>query len=145
MVEDKVIVETLSQALAELRGRESQMQTELADLRRAIEAVGTTLSLYQQKVDIPISERMQTMETIVDELRGMTHLDALKLIAVRGGGRFRLTYARDLMDKAGLLKNPKNALGSMSTTMDRSGLFKRVSRGEYELLSESDQTGTENA
>jgi hypothetical protein len=66
-----------------------------------------------------------------EQVKGLTHHQALERIAKANHGRFKITEAIRVLVAAGMISNPKNAYSILFNTIKRVGKFKRVGPGEY--------------
>ncbi len=107
---------------------------QLSETKKQLESVSTTLELLRQD-EAAGSTFMQIMNTIsVGDLRGLTQLQALVKIAKSNGNRLKLTTAKELLLRSGVTKSRKNANNIIFNVIKRSGQFRRVALGEYELI-----------
>jgi hypothetical protein len=127
-----VLLDELTRLIVELRRKRADVDKQLIEVDEQIEAVETTISLYRKAGKI---HEPEIYKSIVPELHGRTHIDALQYIASSSGGHLKVTDAKRLMTEAGLLRNPKNALSMLYTIIGRSGKFERIAPGEYRLIS----------
>jgi hypothetical protein len=134
-----VLLDGLSNLIVKLRHERDDIEKQLNQLDEEIRAVETTISLYRKAGKI---HEPEAYKSIVPELQGRTHIDALRHIASRSGGRLKVTDAKRLMSEAGLIRNPKNALSMLYTIISRSGEFERIAPGEYRLISHVQQKFT---
>ena len=132
-----VLLDELTRLIVDLRRKRAEVESQIIELEEQIEAVETTINLYRKAGKI---HEPEVYKSIVPELQGRTHIDALKHIASRGGGNFRVTDAKRLMSEAGLIRNPKNALSMLYTIIGRSGEFEKIAPGEYRLTSPIQQS-----
>lgn len=131
------LLDELTRLIVDLRRKRAEVESQIIELEEQIEAVETTISLYRKAGKIYEPE---AYKSIVPELEGRTHLDALQYIASKGDGRLKVTDAKRLMSEAGLLRNPKTALSMLYTIISRSGKFERIAPGEYRLISHVQQS-----
>ena len=127
-----VLLDELTRLIVDLRRKRADVERQLIELDEQLEAVETTINLYRKAGKI---HEPEVYKSIVPELQGRTHIDALQYIASRSGGHLKVTDAKRLMSEAGLIRNPKNALSMLYTIINRSGKFERIAPGEYRLLS----------
>lgn len=101
-------------------------------LEHQLEAVNTTIGLLRQQ---EIESEEEESYTVIPpaQVKGLTQEKALIRLAKANGGRFKLAVARNLLLKAGLISNKKNATNIIFTVIQRSDKFERVARGEYGL------------
>lgn len=130
MSDEYSTVDELSEVVRKLRLEQERLEKEIAMIEKHVRAVETTISLLK-RTGQPKEPAAQGRPA--SDLQGKTLLDALIHISSRTGGLLKVSEARRLMQEAGLLKNPKNALSILYTVMNRSGKFEKVTRGEYRL------------
>jgi len=125
-----------------LDARQTELQSELEDVTRKLESVGTTLALLDGE-EMPLAHRIGLTRTPtrqpasaidVASLRGLRQLEALTKIAEHYGGQFQNAVAKKLLIQAGLISNPKNAGNILYAVIQRSGKFERVEPGVYRLV-----------
>jgi hypothetical protein len=118
-----------------LEGQVRTLESQLQDAQKQLSSVMVTLSLL--KGQEPFSMALFPTSTVsANELRGLTMLQALTKIARANNNRFKLITAKDLLVRSGVTKSPKNAANIIFTVIKRSGMFKKVGRGEYALVPE---------
>jgi len=122
------VSDDVSKLYEKLQGKRDKLREQLEEAEREFEAVATTLKLMG----------LPTPGTSNLSLAGRTHLEALIDIARANGGILIVRQARRLMTKAGLFTNPKNASSILFTAIGRSGKFKAVAKGKYELTETKD-------
>jgi hypothetical protein len=136
--------------------RHSELKRELDVITHQLESVSTTLELLDDSDAVNTEENagasafgvVGSVPSNVDvsSLRGLTQVDALKLIAEHNGGQFYTSTAKRLLLQAGLIKNPKNANNIIFSVVQRSGAFERVTPGVYRLINKPtrpDRSGAE--
>lgn len=131
MVNDISIIDQLAELVAKLRQEQAEAQRHLAEIDEKLRAVETTMRLFRTNGALAASD-MST--SLVSELKGKTHLQALITIAYKNNACFKVVDAKRLMLQAGLLRSPKNALSMLYTIISRSGKFEKVAPGEYRLI-----------
>lgn len=134
MANEHSTVDELSDVVKKLRLEQDKLEKEVATIEKHIRAVETTISLLKKNA---VPEAPAIQGDISSELQGKTLIEALIHISSKSGGILKVANARQLMQEAGLLKNPKNALSVLYTIMNRSGKFEKVNRGEYRFISQS--------
>jgi hypothetical protein len=119
-----------------LEANESRLADRLAEVRKNLEALRTAKAFLKGE-----SRETEPVSTISSrELHGKTQLEALEYIARHSENRLRISVAKNLMSKAGLMKgNKKNFYNILYTIINRSERYKRVAPGEYELLPEDEK------
>ncbi len=122
------VTNELTSLMGKLRKQKNELQSQLNSLDGQLEAVETTLNLLVGKPATSIEDH-----ELVYEIQGKTHIDALGIIAGKNNNRLKVTDAKRIMMKAGMIRNPKSALSMLYTIMNRSGKFVRIRPGEYRL------------
>jgi hypothetical protein len=123
-----------------LEGNKARLAEKLAEVTKNLDALHTAKLLLAGGSTSKEAEPISTISS--RELQGKTHLQALEYIAQHSENRLRISVAKALMANAGLFKgSPKNHYNILFTIITRSGRYKRVRPGEYELLPpEEDKT-----
>lgn len=118
------VADEVSKLYEKLLIKRDKLKEQLNEVEKEFEAVSTTLKL----MGLP-TPGMSNLT-----LAGKTHLEALIEIAKANGDVLVVKTARRLMTRAGLFGNPKNASSVIFTAISRSGKFKPLSKGRYELM-----------
>ena len=115
------------QVIDALRRKQKQLQDDL----KHIEAV---IRMYEAEKDGE-DENVPTIVPLT-ALKGLTQIQALTKIAMASpDGKFRISDARALLIRAGLINSPKgNANNILQNAITRSEKFERVGYGEYRLI-----------
>ena len=122
-------LESLKQGLGE---QAAKLRGELRTIEERLAAVTTTLQLLKGKGRVPTAS--VPADPYLREFKGLTQVEGLIKIAKDSGtNRFKLREARETLVDAGLVKSKKNANTILFTAIHRSGKFKRVAPGEYEV------------
>jgi hypothetical protein len=119
--------------LSELRDR---LQQKLDYYQKQLEETKNNLASVERTLDLLNGKRSKAEEEHVIPvalLQGMSQVDALKRIALANSGRLKVKQAKRLLIDAKLIETPEHASSIIFTVIERSGAFKRVRRGEYEL------------
>lgn len=119
------LLDRTKRALDAAMRQADKLDLDCQSIMRTIELVEGGDKLRQRKIDLHVSPL---------ELKGMTQGQALVFIAERNKNRLKVAPARQLLIEAKLMKPGKNASNVMFTTIERSGVFQRVKRGEYRFL-----------
>ena len=134
-----------------MASRNNSKRNKLANLKRILTQKAERLRAELQAVDKDLEHVTATMRLLhganeldnvakadkayYKQFDGLTQVEALeKLASDSGKNRFKLGEAARILHQAGLVRNPKNARTILFTAIQRSGKFKRVAPGEYELL-----------
>jgi hypothetical protein len=131
---EETIERLIDQALQDQRNLQSQRQAidrELERVDRELSALRTTLAIYRRQAQLPTGEEE---ETVAQELRRLTQLQGLVLLAQRNAGLVRTKEAARLLVRAGKITNPSNAYNIVQHLLSDSGRFERVDSGTYRLL-----------
>jgi hypothetical protein len=74
-------------------------------------------------------------ESYLREFEGLTQVQALvKIARTNGRNRLNVKDAKNLMVAAGLVKSKNNAANIVYTAIIRSERFRKIGKGEYELM-----------
>jgi hypothetical protein len=98
------------------------------EVEKQLLSVTTTLDLLGYRGEDKPSEALIFPP---EQVKGLTHHQALERIAKANHGRFKMTDAIRVLVAAGLISNPKNAYSILFNTIKRVGKFKRVGPGVY--------------
>lgn len=118
------VSDEVSRLYEKLLVKRDKLKEQLNEVEKEFEAVSTTLKL----MGLP-TPGMSNLS-----LSGKTHLEALVEIARANDNVLVVKTARRLMTRAGLFSNSKNASSVLYTAISRSGKFKPISKGKYELI-----------
>ncbi len=129
------ISDEVSRLYEKLLIKRDKLKEQLNEVEKEFEGVSTTLKL----MGLP-TPGMSNLT-----LAGKTHLEALIEIAKANGNLLVVKTARRLMTRAGLFGNPKNASSVLFTAISRSGKFKALSKGKYELIEQNDTANKSGA
>ena len=122
------VADEVSKLYEKLLIKRDKLKEQLDEVEKEFVAVSTTLKL----MGLP-TPGMSNLT-----LAGKTHLEALIEIAKANDNLLVVKTARRLMTRAGLFRNPKNASSVIFTAISRSGKFKPLSKGKYELIEHKD-------
>src|ERR1700677_1045074 len=126
-------------------------QSDLMNLKDNLSKKRDTLLRSLQEVESQLNSVITTMlllgygkssperSVTVPNLKGLTQLQALILIAIANDRKIKVTEIRDIFLREKLSSNPKNAYTIISNVIASSGRFTRIAPGEYELISEPDE------
>jgi hypothetical protein len=131
MSQNLQVSDEVSKLYEKLQVKRDKLQEQLKEVEKEFEAIATTLKL----LGLP-TPGMSNLN-----LAGKTHLEALIEIAKANNGTLVVKTARRLMTRANLFGNPKNASSVLFTAISRSGKFKPLSKGKYELLEQKEAKG----
>jgi hypothetical protein len=120
------VSDEVSRLYEKLQIKRDKLKEQLDEVEKEFVAVSTTLKL----MGLP-TPGMSNLT-----LTGKTHLEALIEIAKANGNILVVKTARRLMTRAGMFGNPKNASSVLFTAISRSGKFRSLSKGKYELIEE---------
>jgi hypothetical protein len=124
----------LDALIQRLQASETRLTERLNEVRKNLDAAKTTRSLLRQG-ETRERDVESTSSVLIRELVGKTQLEAMEYIARKNENRLRISTAKNLLVKAGLMKgNKKNFYNILYTILTRSGRYKRIAPGEYELL-----------
>jgi hypothetical protein len=131
---------TSNQKYAELEQIQSDLTKQAELLRAHLKSVEGKLAAVIVAIEVWKNNGATTKtepNPRVKALRGLTQVQALTKIAKESSdNRFRISEVKALLLEAGVVNSKKNATNILYTTILRSGKFKHVGPGEYELLPE---------
>jgi hypothetical protein len=127
-----------------LETRVKNLEAQLAQAHTQLQSVVTTLNLLGHKSNEKAGETEAYMEQVKliyppQQLKGLTHHEALERIARANNNRVKITDAKLVLIAAGMISTPKNAYSILSNTIGRVGKFRKVGPGEYELPREEER------
>ncbi len=131
MTKDNQAYEKLFELKQKLQAKMETLKKELDTATHEYISVVTTLELLGHKSEVLTAADMVIPPSL---LQGLTQVQALERIAKSNNRRLKLKMAKRLLVAAGLIKNPKNASNIIYTAIQRSEMFRKVGRGEYELI-----------
>jgi hypothetical protein len=117
-----------------LADKEKSLVAQLDQVRKQLLSIETTLSLLDDE-----SEPHSNVVTFIyppENLRGLTHIQALERIAKANDGKLRIVDAKHVMIAARLITTPKNAYSIISSDILRSERFEKTAPGEFRLKEE---------
>jgi hypothetical protein len=145
-----------NEIITKLRTDEKEIQEKLEKMRQPVtelEAVlknlQGTIAYYEGKANsktfsISLSDVLSLSSTnAVPKLKGLTHEQAVVVIAKHNSGIVRTQTAKKLMIKAGIMRETKNSTNMAHNAIHRTGKFERVSPGEYRLKTEDQPENNE--
>lgn len=115
---------------ARLKEKAESLSTHLQNVEQQLNSVTLTLELLGHRGK---EEYESELVFPPDEIKGLTHHEALERIAQANGNRLRIVDAKRVLVAAGMISTPKNAYSILSNTISRVGKFRKVGAGEYEL------------
>jgi hypothetical protein len=117
-----------------LESKAASLSEQLAQIQTQLSSVTTTLNLLGHKTTGKIEVQAENQLIFPpQQVKGLTHHEALEKIARANGNRFRLVDAKEVLVAARMIKTPKNAYSILSNTIIRVGKFRKIGPGEYEL------------
>ena len=130
---DKTQVNELYDLMQQIKAQKENYESQIKHLDDDLKAVIKTINLL--KLLKQRSTKSVAVPAAIDNshLEGKTQREALVEIARRNNGTVKTAEAKDLLIKAGLITKTKNASTIVSTAINRSGRFERVSPGVYKL------------
>jgi hypothetical protein len=119
--------------------RAERLKRELQEVEDDLKALERILFLARQP---EAKEAPIWPESYLREFEGLTQVQALvKIARTNGRNRLNVQDAKQLLLATGLIGKPKNAASIVYSAIIRSERFRKVGKGEYELLS-SKETAT---
>lgn len=134
MADKQQAINYLTDLKRDMLARREQLRRPLAQLELEIEHVSATLALAlrETKSDNPPSE---LADFPIAKLRGLSQRQAVVTIAQYSGGTLKAQTAKQILLRAGLMKNTKNATNMTHNAFVQSGKFERIGKGEFRLKS----------
>lgn len=136
MANSDATLNELSNLIAQRQSKRDEIQQQLAEIDKELEAIRVTMRLCGHDEAQP---KPDLHDTLVSKLRkakekGKSQMEALRIIATGYNGSFRVVHAQRLMIEAGFIKTPKNAPSIIYTLLARSAKFEKVRPGEYRYI-----------
>jgi hypothetical protein len=116
-----------------LEDKAKNLASQLNQVHAQLNSVTTTLALLGHKAQKTEAAEEITLIFPPQQLKGLTHHEALERIARANNNRLKITEARQVLIAAKMISTPKNAYSIISNTIGRVGKFKKIGPGEYEL------------
>jgi hypothetical protein len=127
-MEDNV-VRRLQFELERLNERCARVEREHQEAEDDRQAIARTIAILTRRP----ARASADLNVQPEDLVGMTQEQAVVHVAEQGNGVLRSGPTKNLLLRAGLIANPKNAASILYTLLQRSGRFEQVHRGEYRL------------
>jgi len=119
--------------------RIASAQAVLANVRSDLAALDQTEALYRKEHGLAAAPP-RVDNQLRERFANMSSRDMAIELARQSGGTLVVTAAAQLLVKAGIFKDARNAGNNLYTILDRSGdLFVRVAAGKYKLRDEAVQ------
>ncbi|SRR5712692_1721683 len=135
-------IQYLTQLKRDLTAKREKLARPLAEVDKKLADVSSVLGMI---LSGPASEEIEIVPGFpLKKLKGLTHVQALVEIAKYNGGTLAAQEAKDIMIRAGVMRNTKNSTHMVHGAIARSEAFERIGRGEYRLI-ESASKKTVNA
>lgn len=128
-------LESLEKLKQRLTQRAERLKRELLQIEDDLISTDRTIQLLSE----PETEASGIWpESYLREYEGLTQIQALvKFAKTNGRNRLNVPEAKKLLLAAGLISKPKNAASIIYSAIIRSERFRKVGRGEYELITTS--------
>jgi hypothetical protein len=131
MEDREFTIKFLTEHRKNLLERREKLYKPIQELEQEIEHVdGTLRSLQKPAVTVTASI---SFDFPVGQLRKLTQVQALMVIAKHYGGTFKAQEAKRLLIKAGVMRETKNSTNIIHAVIVRSEKFEKVRPGEYRL------------
>ena len=135
MTEPANITSQLFEILHRLKKRKEALQVEIEQVDKDIESVNHTMRLVRTKLDrAALSDLTETVQPSYSDLQGKTQSEALIGIARNNGGRLKISDAKEILIRVGLIKKPKHAWTIVYNAVNRDSRFTKTGKGEYRLV-----------
>ncbi len=116
-----------------LEAKAENLTNQLNQVRTQLNSVTTTLGLLGHKTQKVEESDELNLIFPPQQIKGLTHHEALERIARANNNRLKITEARQVLIAARMISTPKNAYSIISNTIGRVGKFRKIGPGEYEL------------
>jgi hypothetical protein len=125
-------LENLENLKKRLIQRAERLKRELQQIEDDLISTDRTIHLLSQ----PETESDSIWpESYLREFESLTQIQALvKIAKTNGRNRLNVPEAKKLLLAAGLISKPKNAASIVYSAIIRSERFRKIGRGEYELI-----------
>lgn len=124
-------IQYLTQLKRDLAAKRERILRPLAEVDKKIADVSAVLGMV---LSGPASEEPESVPGFpLKKLKGLTHVQSLIEIAKYNGGTLSALEAKDIMMRAGVLRQTKNSTHMVHGAIARSEAFDRISRGQYRL------------
>ena len=132
--EAQIISAELEREREKLRRRVEMAQQALEEVERKIGAMAAAVRAYREYHNIP-QEEAGVDDALRERFQNLSTKDALIQIAQERGGVLEGKEACQILVRAGMCKDLRNASGSVYATFNRyPDLFEKVARGKYRLV-----------
>jgi hypothetical protein len=143
--EAQIISAELEREREKLRRRVEMAQQALEEIERSIGAMAAAVRAYREYHNIP-QEEAGVDDALRERFKNLSTRDALIQIAEERGGVLEGKEACQILVRAGMCKDLRNASGSVYATFNRyPDLFQKVARGKYRLLRQTAKPATFSA
>jgi hypothetical protein len=132
MADKQQAINYLTALKRDMLARREQLRRPLAQLEMEIEHVTATLALALRETK-PETGQEELTDFPLAKLRGLSQRQAVIAIAQYNGGKLKAQVAKQILLRAGLMKNTKNATNMTHNAFVQSGRFERIGKGEFRL------------
>jgi hypothetical protein len=131
MGDRELVIQYLTQMKRDLAAKRDKLVRPLMELDKKLAEVSSVLGMA---LSGPASEDPESVPGFpLKKLKGLTHVKALLEIAKYNGGTLSAQEAKDIMIRAGVLRQTKNSTHMVHGAIARSEAFERIGRGQYRL------------
>ncbi len=128
MSQNEVAFGELLRLKQRLEEKYESLTKQCEEVEKQLVSVATTLDLLGYRGE---NKPPEALIFPPEQVKGLTHHQALERIAKANHGHFKMTDAIRVLVAAGLISNPKNAYSILFNTIKRVGKFKRLGPGVY--------------
>jgi hypothetical protein len=132
MADKQQAINYLTELKRDMLARREQLRRPLAQLEMEIEHVTATLALALRETR-PEGPSEELADFPLAKLRGLSQRRAIVAIARYNGGTLKAQVAKQILLRAGLMRNTKNATNMVHNAFVQSGEFERIGKGEFRL------------
>ena len=131
--------------LDEIRGRVEALRSEVESLEEQIKARRMKIGSWERILALAhnIAGPQELPLPRGGRFEGLTAADATEIILKEAGHALHLTEILKRLNAGGWSTTAKQPISNLSTMLQRSGKFRRVAPGVYELLSGEDRAEVE--
>ena len=124
--------------LAQWQSRREEAVRNEEQCLREISEMEMAIAVFRKAIGLE-AEAPPTDEVDVLRFRSQTVVQSCGYIMSKSGGRARVTDILKMLLRAGKLKNYRRGYATITKTLDRDARFRRVARGEFELVATPDE------
>jgi len=121
----------LTETKRDLTAKRDRLLRPVQEIEKELEHVSATLAILLRNAASPVPETQSDFP--LTKLRGLSHAQAVVVIARQSGGVLKAQDAKRIMIAAGIMRETKNSTNMTHNAIIQSGKFDRIGRGEFRL------------